>query len=119
MVGKLLSMDVKDKGIIISIIHPGFMRTEMTAGVGFDKYWDDGGGEFTTLRRWIGLTIDSWIYTNQIAAVTPDEAAKTLIDWAEKLDMSKSGEYWAPRGPRKFCGTIDFPRPQCYCSERS
>lgn len=42
-------MDVKDKGIIISILHPGFMRTEMTAGVGFDKYWDDGGGEFTTL----------------------------------------------------------------------
>ena len=21
------------------------MRTEMTAGVGFDKFWDDGGGE--------------------------------------------------------------------------
>lgn len=37
-----------------------------------------------------------------IIAVTPDEAAKTLIEWAEKLDMSKSGEYWAPRGPRKF-----------------
>lgn len=50
----------------------------MTAGVGFDKYWDDGG------------------------AVTPDEAAKSLIKWAEKLDMSKSGEYWAPRGPRKL-----------------
>ncbi|CAG8957369.1 hypothetical protein HYFRA_00010794 [Hymenoscyphus fraxineus] len=82
MVGKLLSMDVKDKGIIISILHPGFMRTEMTAGVGFDKYWDDGG------------------------AVTPDEAAKTLIDWTEKLDMSKSGQYWAPRGARDI-GTAD------------
>jgi hypothetical protein len=34
-------------------------------------------------------------------AVTPDEAAKSLIEWIEKLDMSKSGEYWAPRGPRK------------------
>ena len=22
------------------------MRTEMTKGVGFDKFWDDGGGEF-------------------------------------------------------------------------
>jgi hypothetical protein len=31
-------------------------------------------------------------------AVTPDEAAKTLVEWAEKLDMSKSGQYWAPRG---------------------
>ncbi|KAK7917091.1 oxidoreductase [Apiospora marii] len=75
MVGKLLSLDLKDKEVIISIVHPGFMRTEMTKGVGFDKYWDDGG------------------------AVTPDEAAKSLVEWAEKLDMSKSGEYWAPRGP--------------------
>lgn len=49
MVGKLLSLDLKDKGIVISIVHPGFMRTEMTKGVGFDKYWDDGGGEFPTL----------------------------------------------------------------------
>lgn len=44
MVGKLLSLDLKDKGVVVSIVHPGFMRTEMTAGVGFDKYWDDGGG---------------------------------------------------------------------------
>ena len=26
------------------IEQPGFMRTEMTKGVGFDKFWDDGGG---------------------------------------------------------------------------
>lgn len=77
MVGKLLSLDLKDDGVIISIVHPGFMRTEMTAGVGFDKYWDDGG------------------------AVTPDVAAKTLLLWGEKLDMEKSGQYWAPRGPGK------------------
>ncbi|KAK7974132.1 hypothetical protein PG989_015980 [Apiospora arundinis] len=75
MVGKLLSLDLKDKEVIISIAHPGFMRTEMTKGVGFDKYWDAGG------------------------AVLPDEAAKSLVAWVEKLDMSKSGEYWAPRGP--------------------
>jgi len=79
MVGKLLSLDLKDDQVIISIVHPGFMRTEMTAGVGFDKYWDDGG------------------------AVTPDVAAKTLLLWAEKLDMGKSGQYWAPRGPGEFC----------------
>lgn len=47
MVGKLLSLDLKDKGIIVSIVHPAFMRTEMTKGVGFDKFWDDGGGELT------------------------------------------------------------------------
>ncbi len=78
MVGKLLSLDLKEKEIIIHMVHPGFMRTEMTKGVGFDKYWDDGG------------------------AVTPDEAAKSLMEWTEKLDMSKTGEYWAPRGPSKY-----------------
>jgi len=75
MVGKLLSLDLKDKGTVVSIAHPGFMRTEMTKSVGFDKYWDEGG------------------------AVTPDEAAKGLIEWTDRLDMSKTGEFWAPRGP--------------------
>ena len=49
MVGKLLSLDLKEKEVVISVVHPGFMRTEMTAGVGFDKYWDDGGGMFCFL----------------------------------------------------------------------
>lgn len=75
MVGKLLSLDLKEDGVVVSVVHPGFMRTEMTKGVGFDKFWDDGG------------------------AVHPDEAAKSLMEWAEKLDISKTGEYWAPRGP--------------------
>lgn len=76
MVGRLLSLDLADDKIIVSIVHPGFMRTEMTAGVGFDKYWDDGG------------------------AVTPDVAAKTLIEWTDALTFEKTGQYWAPRGPR-------------------
>ena len=46
MVGKLLSLDLKDKEIAVGIVHPGFMRTEMTKGVGFDKYWDAGGGKW-------------------------------------------------------------------------
>jgi len=74
MVGKLLSLDLKEDKIIVSIVHPGFMRTDMTKGVGFDKFWDDGG------------------------AVTPDVAAKSLVEWVEALDEGKSGEYWAPRG---------------------
>lgn len=46
MVGKLLSLDLKPSGVAVGLVHPGFMRTEMTKGVGFDKYWDAGGGEF-------------------------------------------------------------------------
>jgi NAD(P)-dependent dehydrogenase (short-subunit alcohol dehydrogenase family) len=83
MVGKLLSLDLKDKGIAVGMVHPGFMRTEMTAGVGYDQYWDIGG------------------------AVTPDEAAKSLGEWVEKdFGIEKTGTYWAPRGPRDI-GTAE------------
>lgn len=37
VVGKLLSMNLKDEGVAVAMVHPGFMRTEMTKGVGFDK----------------------------------------------------------------------------------
>ncbi|KAI9824560.1 MAG: hypothetical protein M1832_001649 [Thelocarpon impressellum] len=82
MVGKLLSLDLADKGIVVLGVHPGFMRTEMTKSVGFDEFWDAGG------------------------AVTPDEAATSLIDFVNALDMSKTGEFWAPRGPRDI-GTAE------------
>ncbi|GAM40494.1 short chain dehydrogenase/reductase [Talaromyces pinophilus] len=83
MVGKLLSLDLKDKGIAVGMIHPGFMRTEMTKGVGFDKYYESGG------------------------AVTPDEAAKSLAEFVEKdFGIEKTGTYWAPRGPRDI-GTAE------------
>ncbi|KAG5986208.1 hypothetical protein E4U54_005550 [Claviceps lovelessii] len=45
MVAKLLSLDLKERGIVVGLVHPGFMRTEMTRGVGYDKYWDEGGGK--------------------------------------------------------------------------
>jgi short-subunit dehydrogenase len=77
MVGKLLSLDLKPKGVAVALVHPGFMRTEMTKNVGYDQYWDAGG------------------------AVTPDVAAESLKDWVEsKLDIGITGTYWAPRGPR-------------------
>ena len=58
MVGKLLSLDLKEKGIAVGIVHPGFMRTEMTKGVGFDKYWDDGGGMAIVLP--LSLSREQW-----------------------------------------------------------
>lgn len=83
MVGKLLSLDLKDKNIAVGMVPPGFMRTEMTRSVGFDKYYDQGG------------------------AVTPDEAAKSLVDFVEKdFGIEKTGTYWAPRGPRDI-GTAE------------
>lgn len=45
MVGKLLANDLKEKEIAVGLVHPGFMRTDLTKSVGFDKAWDSGGGE--------------------------------------------------------------------------
>lgn len=66
----------------------------MTESVGFDKFWDDGGGEndFSERRR----LLDS----PSAIAVTPDEAAESLIEFISTFDIKKTGEYWAPRGPR-------------------
>ena len=75
MSAKLLSLDLKGRGVTVVSVHPGFMRTEMTKNVGFDKFWDDGG------------------------AVTPDVAAKSLVDWISTVGIEQTGEFWAPRGP--------------------
>ncbi|KAJ6536439.1 oxidoreductase [Mycena vulgaris] len=80
MVGKLLSLDLAERGIAVAI--PGFMRTEMTKNVGYDQYWDSGG------------------------AVTPDEAAASLIPFIDAFTMDMTGQYWAPRGARDI-GTAE------------
>ena len=77
MVGKQLSHDLEPLGITIGIIHPSFMRTEMTKNVGFDVAWDEND------------------------ALLPSEAAEILAKWTDnELDMSKTGQFWAPRGTR-------------------
>ncbi|EHY58079.1 hypothetical protein HRR83_005063 [Exophiala dermatitidis] len=77
MVTKQLSFDLKDRGITVVSVHPSFMRTEMTKGVGFDQFWDAGG------------------------ALDPADAARILADWVEnELTLDKTGTYWAPRGTR-------------------
>ncbi|KAJ9605909.1 hypothetical protein H2200_009758 [Cladophialophora chaetospira] len=77
MVGLQLKYDLEPKGIAIAMVHPSFMRTEMTKGVGFDVAWDEND------------------------ALTPDDAAKLVGDWTDsELDMTKTGQFWAPRGTR-------------------
>jgi short-subunit dehydrogenase len=84
MVGKLLSLDLKDKGVAVALVHPGFMRTEMTRSVGFDQFWDDGG------------------------AVTPEVAAGSLKEWVDGVfGMEMTGTYWAPRGPGDIGTALD------------
>jgi len=76
MVGKLLGFDLMDKGIAIAMIHPGFLKTEMTKGAGMEQFYDKMG------------------------AVTPEEAAKPFADFVDNLTLDMSGKLWAPMGPR-------------------
>jgi len=76
MAGKLLANDLQRFGVTVAMIHPGFMRTDMTRNVGYDKAWDSGG------------------------AVEPSEAAKSTLDFVSKLNHDQTGTFWAPRGPR-------------------
>ncbi|KAF2099995.1 oxidoreductase [Rhizodiscina lignyota] len=93
MVGKLLSEDLKEKGIAVGLVHPGFMRTDMTKGVGYDKFWESGG------------------------AVYPQVAATSLIEFIETFDLDKTGQFWAPRGAADIgtaeavLGSKDLPGP--------
>jgi NAD(P)-dependent dehydrogenase (short-subunit alcohol dehydrogenase family) len=83
MLGKLLALDLAPKDIAVGVVHPSFMRTEMTKGVGFDRFWDDGG------------------------ALPPQEAAEILASWVDRtFGMELTGQYWAPRGTRDI-GTWD------------
>lgn len=77
MVGTQLRYDLEPYGIAVGMIHPSFMRTEMTKGVGFDVAYEEND------------------------ALTPEQAAEILAQWTdEKFDLSKTGQFWAPRGSR-------------------
>jgi hypothetical protein len=69
----------------------------MTKGVGYDKYWDVGGGKLLTPfpKQKLAMTRE----TESNPAVTPDVAAKSLSEWVNsEFGMAKTGQYWAPRG---------------------
>ena len=77
MVGKQLSFDLKPLDIAVALVHPSFMRTEMTKSVGFDVAYD------------------------QVGALYPEEAAELLANWsANQFTMEKTGQFWAPRGTK-------------------
>ncbi|KIK70259.1 hypothetical protein GYMLUDRAFT_213461 [Collybiopsis luxurians FD-317 M1] len=77
MIGKLLSNELYEKQVTVGLIHPGFMKTDMTKNVGFDQFYESGG------------------------AVEPSEAAETTIDFIlNELPHDLTGSFWAPRGPR-------------------
>jgi NAD(P)-dependent dehydrogenase (short-subunit alcohol dehydrogenase family) len=71
MAGRLLSFDLKKEGVIVGMIHPGFLLSDMTDGMpGRDE------------------------------AIEPSEAAPPFIDFVTSLTMAHTGEFWAPLGPK-------------------
>ncbi|KAJ7451366.1 hypothetical protein FB451DRAFT_707445, partial [Mycena latifolia] len=96
MVGKLLSLDLDPHGIAVALVHPGFMRTELTKNVGYDQYWDSGGGAF------LPLPFSPFLHAlaPKRAAVMPDEAAASPIPFVAAFTIDMTETYWAPRGAR-------------------
>ena len=56
MIGKCLSLDFKDKGVSIALLHPGFVRTEMTGYNGLIDADESASGLFDRMEE---LTLDS------------------------------------------------------------
>lgn len=96
MARRLLSFDLLDKEITVSIVHPGFMRTSMTKNVGLDQFYDKFHGMYKASQPFIFNVLTDLPFNT---AVTPEEAAGSLRDWVDQLEISKTGQFWAPRGP--------------------
>ncbi|KAJ1560602.1 hypothetical protein HK096_007966 [Nowakowskiella sp. JEL0078] len=76
MMGKVLSIDLKPKGISVVMIHPGFLRTDMTAR--FSEAYDELG------------------------AVTPDIAVTKLLEVVDSLSLENTGRFISPMGDQGF-----------------
>lgn len=63
--GKSLSIDLRPRGIAVALLHPGWVKTEMTGQTGH---------------------------------VTPEEAAKMLMQRIDALSVENSGSFWHANG---------------------
>jgi NAD(P)-dependent dehydrogenase (short-subunit alcohol dehydrogenase family) len=72
MMGKLLAWDVKPKGVAVVMIHPGFLRTDMT--VHYSHLYDELG------------------------AVPAEKAVKPILQTVENLTLENTGRFIAPMG---------------------
>ncbi|GBG34680.1 NADPH-dependent aldehyde reductase-like protein, chloroplastic [Hondaea fermentalgiana] len=67
MMGRLLSFELKEKGIAVSLLHPGFNRTEMTKK--YSEIWDEEG------------------------AVEPEVGAKRVLHEVNLMSMNNTGSF--------------------------
>lgn len=67
MMGVLLSQELKDKGVVVTNLHPGFNRTEMTEK--YKEAWDEEG------------------------AVKPEVGAKRVLYLVSQMNMDLTGKF--------------------------
>ncbi|CAM9820091.1 unnamed protein product [Choristocarpus tenellus] len=72
MMGKLLAWDLKPRGVPLVLIHPGFMKTSMTA-------------HYAHLYEELG-------------AVTPEEAVPPILKAVQDVTLETTGQFIAPMG---------------------
>lgn len=72
MVGKILSLDLAERGIPVVCLHPGFLRTKMTEPMS-DKY-------------------------EELGAVEPHVAAKGVVEAVRQLTKETTGRFIQPLG---------------------
>ncbi|KAJ3093030.1 hypothetical protein HK102_012239 [Quaeritorhiza haematococci] len=72
MMGRLLAWDLKPRGISVVMMHPGFMRTEMTAR--YAQYYD------------------------ALGAVTPAESIDPILRVVSDLSLETTGRFVAAQG---------------------
>lgn len=86
VLGKIMALDLKPKGIALVNLHPGFMRTEMTEH--YSGFYDELG------------------------AVTPDVSAPLLLEAVERLTLDDSGKFISPLGSETLgFGVYALPGP--------
>eukprot|EP01041_Mallomonas_annulata_P001450 gene1450-2793_t len=73
MMGKIMAIDLKPRGIAVVMLHPGFLRTEMTQH--YSMFYD------------------------QFGAVTPDQAVEPILSALHQLKLDDiPGKFVAPMG---------------------
>ena len=64
MAGMSLSRDLKGKGIAVALLHPGYVRTDMTGGNGFISAEESARGLITQIERLDIQTTGSFWHCN-------------------------------------------------------
>jgi len=95
MAGRLAAFDLHPHGIRLIMVHPGFLRTDMTV----DKYADS---------------------YEELGAVTPGHAAPFIRNCIERLDLENTGQFVAALGSDSFgYGVYALPIEKKYQREFS